>query len=31
MAPIEATLPEVWGFVLGVIDRYCELGAIAES
>jgi putative hydrolase of HD superfamily len=31
MAPIEATLPEVWGFVQGVIDRYCALGAIVES
>ena len=31
MAPVEAALPEVWPFVQGIIDRYCALGAIAES
>jgi putative hydrolase of HD superfamily len=28
MAPIEATLPQVWPFVLDIVDRFCALGAI---
>jgi len=30
MAPVEATLPDVWPFVLDVIDRFCAEGAIRE-
>jgi putative hydrolase of HD superfamily len=29
MAPVEKTLPELWPFVVGVVDRFCESGAIA--
>jgi putative hydrolases of HD superfamily len=28
MAPVEAALPEVWPFVVGVIDRFCAAGII---
>jgi putative hydrolases of HD superfamily len=28
MAPVEAALPEVWPFVVGVIDRFCAAGVI---
>jgi len=28
MAPLQTQLPDVWPFVLGVVDRFCELGAI---
>ena len=28
MAPIEAALPDVWPFVLDVIERFCAAGAI---
>ncbi len=28
MAPIEGALPEVWSFVLDVIERFCTRGAI---
>ncbi|HEY7291618.1 MAG TPA: HD domain-containing protein [Vicinamibacterales bacterium] len=31
MAPVEAALPDVWPFVLGIIDRFCESGAIATT
>ena len=31
MGPVEDALPEVWPFVIGIIDRYCAIGAIAES
>ena len=31
MAPIKATLPDVWPFVLDVIDRFCVSGAIAAD
>ena len=31
MAPVETALPEAWPFVLSVIDRFCELGAIAPD
>jgi len=30
MAPIESTLPEVWPFLLEVVDRFCALGAIVD-
>ena len=30
MAPVETTLPDVWPFVLDVIDRFCAEGAIRE-
>lgn len=30
MAPIESALPDVWPFVLQVIDRFCASGAIKE-
>jgi putative hydrolase of HD superfamily len=29
MAPLQTQLPDVWPFVLGVVDRFCELGAIS--
>jgi len=28
MAPIEAALPDVWSFVLDVVERFCACGAI---
>jgi putative hydrolase of HD superfamily len=28
MAPIEAALPDVWSFVLDVVERFCARGAI---
>ncbi len=28
MAPVESALPDVWPFVVEVIDRFCALGAI---
>ena len=28
MAPVEQTLPELWPFVVGVVDRFCAAGAI---
>lgn len=31
MAPVEAALPDVWPFVVDVIDRYCDEGAIGED
>lgn len=31
MAPIKATLPQIWPFVLEVIDRFCASGAIVSS
>lgn len=31
MAPVEVALPDVWPFVLGIIDRFCESGAIATT
>ena len=31
MAPIEATLPAVWPFVVEVIDRFCASGAIVSA
>jgi putative hydrolase of HD superfamily len=31
MAPLETALPAVWPFVLDVIDRFCETGAIAAD
>ena len=31
MAPVEGTLPQVWPFVLGVIDAFCGAGVILES
>ena len=31
MAPIKATLPDVWPFVVDVIDRFCASGAIVAS
>ena len=31
MAPVETALPDVWPFVLGVIDRFCALNAIADA
>ncbi len=31
MAPIEATLPAVWPFVIDVIDRFCASGAIVSA
>ena len=31
MAPIESTLPEVWPFLLEVVERFCALGAIVET
>jgi putative hydrolases of HD superfamily len=30
MAPVETALPEVWPFILEVIDRFCASGAIQE-
>jgi putative hydrolases of HD superfamily len=31
MAPVESALPEVWPFVVDVVDRSCESGAIARD
>jgi 5'-deoxynucleotidase YfbR-like HD superfamily hydrolase len=31
MAPIEHTLPEVWPWVLEVVDRFCATGAIVND
>jgi putative hydrolase of HD superfamily len=31
MAPVEVTLPDVWPFVLDVIDRFCAEGAIRKE
>jgi putative hydrolases of HD superfamily len=31
MAPVEAALPDVWPFVVGVIDSFCQTGAIAND
>ncbi len=31
MAPVEAALPEVWPFIVGVIDRFCAAGVISRS
>jgi len=31
MAPVEAALPDVWPFVVDVIDRYCDAGAIERD
>lgn len=28
MAPVESALPDVWPFVVDVVDRFCESGAI---
>jgi putative hydrolase of HD superfamily len=30
MAPVETTLPDVWPFVLDVIERFCDSGAITR-
>jgi putative hydrolases of HD superfamily len=30
MAPVEAALPDLWPFILDVIDRFCASGAIQE-
>jgi 5'-deoxynucleotidase YfbR-like HD superfamily hydrolase len=30
MAPIEATMPGVWPFVIEVIERFCAVGAIVD-
>jgi putative hydrolase of HD superfamily len=30
MAPVEAALPDVWPFVVGVIDRFCAAGVISR-
>jgi len=30
MAPVKSALPDVWPFVVGVIDRFCASGAIQE-
>jgi putative hydrolase of HD superfamily len=31
MAPVESALPDVWPFVVDVIDRYCDAGAIGRD
>jgi hypothetical protein len=31
MAPVQAALPSLWPYVLGVIDRACESGAIVRD
>jgi putative hydrolases of HD superfamily len=31
MAPVETALPDVWPFVVDVIDRFCAAGAIAPG
>jgi putative hydrolases of HD superfamily len=31
MAPVEAALPEVWPFVVKVVDGFCQTGAIATD
>jgi putative hydrolase of HD superfamily len=31
MSPVEAALPEVWPFVVTVIERFCETGAITRD
>ena len=31
MAPVQSALPDVWPFVVGVIDRFCDTGAIARD
>jgi putative hydrolase of HD superfamily len=31
MAPVETALPELWPFVVGVIERFCEKGAIERA
>jgi 5'-deoxynucleotidase YfbR-like HD superfamily hydrolase len=31
MAPVESALPSIWPYVLGVIDRACESGAIVRD
>jgi putative hydrolases of HD superfamily len=28
MDPVRAAIPDAWPFILSVVDRYCELGAI---
>jgi 5'-deoxynucleotidase YfbR-like HD superfamily hydrolase len=30
MAPVQAALPDVWPFIVDVIDRFCASGAIQE-
>jgi putative hydrolase of HD superfamily len=31
MAPVQLALPDVWPFVVTVIDRFCQTGAIAND
>ena len=31
MAPVELALPAVWPFVLDVVERFCEIGAIVND
>jgi len=31
MAPVETALPEIWPFVVGVIERFCDAGAIGRD
>jgi hypothetical protein len=31
MAPVQAALPSLWPYVLDVIDRACESGAIVRD
>jgi putative hydrolase of HD superfamily len=31
MAPVESALPDIWPLVLDVIDRFCQMGAIARD
>jgi hypothetical protein len=30
MAPVQAALPDVWPFIIEVIDQFCASGAIGE-
>jgi hypothetical protein len=31
MAPVERALPDVWPFVVGVVEAFCALGVIRTS
>ena len=31
MSPVESALPDVWPFIVGVVERFCALGAIISD
>jgi hypothetical protein len=31
MAPVETALPDLWPFVVDVVNRFCATGAIATE